>query len=149
MVSHFTQNKAKVILGAHRALYDLPFSLIRSCLLLFFSCSSLTSLLAEPFLNPFTGWLFYWDPHILMTITPTSFESRFSCHLLNKVHPDHCPHENLNVKPHLTCFLFFSAGGSCWVVSKGPSVASATKHSQRVQTFSYVNSTWIFLLEAS
>ena len=112
MVSHFTQNKAKVILGAHRALYDLPFSLIGSFLLLFFSCSSLTSLLAEPFLNPFTGWLFYWDPHILMTITPTSFESRFSCHLLNKVHPDHCPHENLNVKPHLTCFLFFSRGSS-------------------------------------
>ena len=95
MVSHFTQNKAKVILGAHRALYDLPFSLIGSFLLLFFSCLSLTSLLAEPFLNPFTGWLFCWNPHILITITPTSFESMFNCHLLNKVHPDHCPHENL------------------------------------------------------
>ena len=110
MVSHFTQNK--VILGAHRVLYDLPSSLIGLFLLLFFPCSSLTSLLAEPFLNPFTGWLFYWGPHSLMTITPTSFESMFSCHILNKVHPDQSPHQKLKCQvPSDTFAIAFSSPG--------------------------------------
>ena len=110
MLSHFTQNKAKVILGAHRALYDLPSSLIKSFLLVFFSCSSLTSLLAEPFLNPFTGWLFSWGPHLLITITPTSFESMISCSLLNKVHPDHSPHKNLKCQVPSDAFSIFLQG---------------------------------------